>query len=130
MWYRELASAKLPHADPRYLHYRTLAVFAMASGTSVSQAPKAGPSRVWLALLQTVRSYLRTDESARPSRATSDVIARVIDWVIVICSARAEQEADWCTGKEWIELMDVWVSIGRRVSKFTLSILGAEHSDE
>jgi hypothetical protein len=128
--YRAIVNPDLTTASSNWLHLRTIALLALANTITTSPpASKTLPTNLWEMLHRTVGSSVTTSKHDEEHvdkdklEKGAKTIGDMVDWVERVIVARGEDREAWFQGKAWTALMDLWISLGRRVSLFSASPL-------
>lgn len=114
--YRAIDILNLPPASSLNLRYRQIALYALSMTISSSPQSRNSPTRLWEATHRAISVYVHTQHSNENLSEVAEVISNLIDWVEKMVEKRAENVKDWQSGKGWLELMEMWIALGRRLN--------------
>ncbi|ORY21586.1 hypothetical protein BCR39DRAFT_562599, partial [Naematelia encephala] len=117
---RRLSALEATPSTKRWLHIRLLTLTSFS--TIVQTAPKEStskqvPQQVWETCHRTVSFYVsaKQDENERAEDG-STAIGVLVGWVEAMVQYRRGQTKEWFQGPAWTTLMDLWISLGRRLA--------------
>ena len=110
-------------SSPQWLDLRCIALIALSLTifTTIKEretASKNSPTQLWDTAHRWLASRVEADEQNLDTiQSVSRAVSDLIDWTEGMIRMRGEDGASWFEGKAWLGLMELWISLGRRVRR-------------
>ena len=100
----------------QWLHNRTMSLFTLTLTITTSNPPsKTTPAQLWELTTRVLTALVQSKRNNARS-AASNALTQLVDWVEDVVQCRGEKAEDWFGGEEWMNLMDFWITLARKVS--------------
>jgi hypothetical protein len=77
------------------------------------------PSQLWETLKKWLVAYINhtdVEVASRRIEAAAKMVSDVLEWAEEVITAREESRQGWFSGKAFVDLLDFWVDLSRKVS--------------
>jgi separase len=122
----------IPMNAPHWAHVFTVLLGAYVVTTTEGEVAPPGlqPLRPPTQLWETIRKWLvvyvghsDVEVASRRIENAARLISDILDWSEQMIEARKETKQGWFSGKDFMNLLDFWVDISRKVSTLGMDVL-------
>jgi hypothetical protein len=122
----------IPMSAPHWAHVFTVLlngyIVMVTEGETTSPGLQSlrPPSQLWETLKKWLVAYINhtdVEVASRRAEVAAKMVSDVLQWAEEVIDSRKESRQGWFSGKAFMDLIDFWIDISRKVSTFRLIVL-------
>ena len=122
----------IPMSAPHWAHVFTVLLSGYIVMVTEGETTSPGlqslrpPSQLWETLVKWLVAYINHTDievASRRIEAAARMVSEVLVWAEEVIDSRQESRRGWFSGKAFMDLVDFWIDISRKVSASGLIVL-------
>jgi hypothetical protein len=122
----------IPMSAPHWAHVFTVLLSGYIVMVTEGETTSPGlqslrpPSQLWETLKKWLVAYINhtdVEVASRRIEVAARMISDVLEWADEVIDSREESRQGWFSGKAFVDLLDFWVDLSRKVSTYDLVAL-------